>query len=61
MKVGTQVLVRLYVGSIPAVEDATVCRKTKDMLPIPDGYIPVRFLDGRRLLAHESRIVQEAA
>jgi hypothetical protein len=58
MKVGAQVLIKGSNASGAAtVEAATVCRTTKAMLPMPAGYVPVRFADGARLLAHESRMV----
>jgi len=37
-------------------ERATVARKMASMLPLPAGFIPVRFSDGARMLAHESVI-----
>lgn len=43
---------------IPSVveERAKLARVTKDMLPLPAGYVPVRFDDGSRLLVHRSYI-----
>lgn len=38
-------------------EVATLARVTRQMLPLPIGYVPVRFSDGARLLVHTSRIV----
>lgn len=45
----------------PKQERAIVARTTPVMLPLPDGYIPVRFSDGARLLVHESYIAAEPA
>jgi hypothetical protein len=42
-------------------EPATVARTTKHMLPLPVGYVPVRFSDGGVLLVHDSRLSQGVA
>lgn len=60
MKAGQRIEVRIYPLSGPALEPAKVARVTKDMLPLPAGFVPVRFdADGARLLVHVSNIVAE--
>lgn len=40
----------------PKEEGAKVARTTPAMLPLPPGYVPVRFDDGARLLVHQQYI-----
>ena len=42
-------------------EAAKIARATKTMLPLPIGYVPVRFADGGVLLVHASRIAERAS
>ena len=37
-------------------ERATVARRIAAILPIPAGFVPIRFADGARLLVHVSAI-----
>lgn len=53
MKAGTKITVTwTFTGR---VESATVARTTKDMLPLPADYVPVRFAQGV-VLVHSSII-----
>lgn len=60
MRAGQRIIVT-FPGRLhsPAQERAMVARTTPAMLPLPDGYIPVRFSDGARLLVHQSYITAE--
>lgn len=61
MKAGTKIIVKIVWPEVDEVEDATVCRTTKAMGKLPDGYPPVRFeKDGARVLVHQSRIKEAA-
>lgn len=58
MKAGTKVTVRC-IGRLDGVlqETATIARTMPNMIPLPEGYIPVRFdADGARLLVHREKI-----
>ena len=60
MKAGTKVTVTFIRPEGDAKEAATIARMTKHMLPMPAGYMPVRFkADGALLLVHLSYIAQE--
>jgi hypothetical protein len=51
MKAGTKVMVQGWnIAGLPVTENATVARVTKEMIPMPANYVPVRFADGRKLL-----------
>lgn len=53
MKAGTKITVTwTFTGR---TESATVARTTNDMLPLPAGYVPVRFAQGV-VLVHSSII-----
>ena len=58
MKPGTKIIVALNVwtNGIRKTEGATVIPTKQSMLPMPDGFVPVRFDDGSRLLVHSSYI-----
>jgi hypothetical protein len=57
MKAGTQieVLGHDFAGNT-VYEAATICRPRKSELPLRDGYHVIRFADGGKLCAHESRM-----
>ena len=55
MKVGTKIVVTFMRPEGDVTELAIVARVTKQMLPLPAGYMPVRFQQGV-LLVHLSRI-----
>lgn len=57
MRAGTKITVRFIRPEGDVTESATVTRTMKDMLPMPVGYVPVRFANGGRLLVHTSQIV----
>ena len=46
MKAGAKVLVTSIQRQGKVQESATVCRVTRAMLPLPAGYVPVRFAAG---------------
>ena len=46
MKPGAKVLVTSIQRQGKVQEPATVCRVTRAMLPLPAGYVPVRFSAG---------------
>jgi hypothetical protein len=58
MKTGTLIELRGIpaIGGFPGVapERAKITRRTREMGELPEGYHPVRFEDGGRLLVHES-------
>ena len=55
MKRGQRVTVNCLLNG--KSELATVMPITKKMLPLPDGYVPIKFdVDGARLLTHKSRL-----
>lgn len=57
MKAGTKVALNfIMMREGAAKEIATIARVTKRMLPMPDGYLPVRFSDGGVLLIHKNQI-----
>ena len=56
MKAGTQVTVTFIRPEGDAKESATIGRVTKAMMPMPAGYVPVRFADGGLLLIHSQYI-----
>ena len=57
MKAGTKVTVTFIRPEGDAKEAATIGRVTKAMLPMPAGYLPVRFVaDGAMLLVHKQYI-----
>lgn len=57
MKAGTNVNVKFIRPEGDVTEQATVCRVTAMMLPLPAGYLPVRFAaDGAVALVHASYI-----
>ena len=61
MKAGTKINVKFLMPEGDVEESAVVCRTTKAMGPLPDGYVPVRFAkDGARVLVHQS-MIKEAA
>lgn len=45
----------------PVWRPAHTARVTKVMLPLPDGYVPVRFDDSRAVLLVHSSSIREAA
>jgi hypothetical protein len=60
MKAGTKIIVT-FPARLDGVtqERATVARVTKDMLPLPAGYVPVRFEgDSGTILVHSQYIAQ---
>lgn len=59
MKAGEAIKVNWVRPEGDFAEPATVASTTKAMLPLPVGYVPVRFADGGVLLVHGSRISQE--
>jgi hypothetical protein len=62
MKTGSHVLIKgSAVNGTAVCERATVCRTTHAMLPLPAGYVPVRFADGARLLCYASNIITTGA
>ena len=57
MKAGTKVTVTFIRPEGDAKEAATIGRVTKAMLPMPAGYVPVRFVaDGALVLIHQQYI-----
>ena len=56
MRAGTKITVTFIRPEGDAKESATVARITKAMLPMPTGYVPVRFADGGVLLVHAQYI-----
>lgn len=57
MKAGTKVTVTFIRPGGNVQEAATIGRVTKAMLPMPEGYLPVRFAaDGALLLVHRQYI-----
>lgn len=61
MKPGTRVFVTHIRPEGDVTEMATVRRTTSAMLPLPAGYMPLRFVaEGATLLVHESRISAQA-
>ena len=58
MKAGTGVTVTFIRPEGNAKEAATIARVTKAMLPLPAGYVPVRFADGGTLLVNAQYISQ---
>ena len=59
MKAGTKVTVTFIRPEGDVKEAATIGRVTKAMLPMPAGYVPVRFAaDGALLLVHTQYISQ---
>ena len=61
MKAGAKITVNWLRPEGDVAERATVARTTRQMLPLPVGYVPVRFATGGVLLVHASRVSQEAA
>jgi hypothetical protein len=57
---GTKIIVTWTRPEGDAAESATVARTTRDMLPLPAGYVPVRFADGGVLLIHSSNVTEAA-
>jgi len=57
LKTGSAVEIE-FVGADGAAryERATIARTMAYMLPLPAGFVPIRFSDGARMLAHESVI-----
>lgn len=51
-----QVLVTWHRPEGDVTEAAKLARVTRDMLPLPAGYVPVRFADGGVLLIHSSSV-----
>lgn len=43
------------------LENARLAAVKRDMLPLPSGFVPVRFSNGGMLMVHASRIVSEVA
>lgn len=60
MQTGTKIAVNWIRPEGDISEPATVARTTAAMLPLPAGYVPVRFADGGVLLVHGSRITVAA-
>jgi len=60
MKAGTKIQVRWIRPEGDVLESATVRRVAAYMLPLPVGYVPVRFADGGTLMVHQSSIVEVA-
>ena len=57
MKAGSKVTVTFIRPEGDVKEAAIIGRVTKAMLPMPAGYVPVRFVaDGARLLVHAQHI-----
>lgn len=56
MKAGTRIEVQGWTFDLShkTWESARIGRRLKFMLPIPEGFHPVTFTDGGRLLVHES-------
>ena len=62
MKAGTQITVKGFdMEGDEFRECAKVARTTKDMLPMPQGYVPVLFADGSKMLVPSERIATLAA
>ena len=60
MKAGTKINVTFIRPEGNVTERATVQRTTSDMLPLPQGYVPVRFAnDGAKLLVHSRYITPQ--
>lgn len=56
MKAGTRIEVKNFdMNMRPVYERATIAKTQKYMLPLMDGYYPVRFDDSSCFLVHESR------
>lgn len=61
MKAGTKILVTFIRPEGDVSERATVRRVTPAMLPLPLGYVPVKFEnDGAVLMVHSSYITEVA-
>ena len=56
MKVGTKIAVTFFRPEGDVTELAIVARVTKQMLPLPASYMPVRFHQQGVVLVHLSRI-----
>jgi hypothetical protein len=56
MKAGTKITITWIRPKGDVKEAATVGRVTAAMLPMPAGYVPVRFADGGMLLVHQMHI-----
>jgi hypothetical protein len=56
MRAGTKIEVQYFdMQGRGGWEAAKIARTMPNMLPLPDGYHPVRFADGGSLLVHASR------
>ena len=61
LKAGTKVVVTFIRPEGNVSECATVRRVSPSMLPLPPGYVPVRFaLDSATLLVHSTYITEAA-
>jgi hypothetical protein len=56
MEAGTKITVTFIRPEGDAKESATVVPTTAEMLPLPSGYVPVRFADGGTILVHQQYI-----
>jgi hypothetical protein len=56
MRAGTKIAVKFIRPEGDVKESATIARVTKAMLPMPAGYVAVRFADGGVLLVHAQYI-----
>lgn len=60
MRAGAKIIVTFIRPEGDVKESAAIARVTKAMLPMPTGYVPVKFSDGGVLLVH-SRHISAAA
>jgi len=64
-KVGTRIEIKAFgLDSQPRWEAARIARTQRCMLPLPNGYVPIKYdIDGAVLLCHESgfRVVDNGA
>lgn len=57
VKIGTKVGVRVYTMAGEKLEPAVIARPLKRNLPMPDGYHLIKYSDGAKICAHETRLV----